>query len=80
MKITKRQLRRIIKEAVEASDQDKEAAFAIIYTSDYIQGYMGRAYNAFFNIENFSTRPKKRANESQSIKQDFLNSSMAWKN
>ena len=45
MKITRRQIRRIIKEAVAASDQDKEAAFAIIYTSDYIQGYMERAYN-----------------------------------
>ena len=48
MKITRRQLRMIIKEAVVASDQDKEAAFAIIYTSDYIQTYMERAYNAFF--------------------------------
>ncbi len=53
MKITRRQLRRIIKEAVEASDQDKEAAFAIIYTSDYIQTYMERCYNAFFQYREF---------------------------
>ena len=53
MKISRKQIRRIIKEVIEASDQDKEAAFAIIYTSDYIQGYMERAYNAFFQYREF---------------------------
>ena len=36
MKITKRQLKRIIKEALEGSADQQEAAYAVIYTAGYL--------------------------------------------
>ena len=72
MKITRRQIRRIIKEAVEASDQDKEAAFAIIYTSDYIQGYMERAYNAFFQYREFFNKTQEQRKQVSEYQGRFL--------
>ena len=72
MKITRRQIRRIIKEAVEASDQDKEAAFAIIYTSDYIQGYMGRAYNAFYQYRDFFNKTQEQRKQVSEYQGRFL--------
>jgi len=72
MKITRRQLRKIIKEAVEASDQDKEAAFAIIYTSDYIQGYMERAYNAFFQYREFFKTTQEQRKQVSEYQARFL--------
>ena len=73
MKITRRQIQRIIKEAVEASDQDKEAAFAIIYTSDYIQGYMERAYNAFFEYRKFFKDTQEQRQRVSEYQGRFLN-------
>ena len=72
MKITRRQIRRIIREAVEASDQDKEAAFAIIYTSDYIQGYMERAYNAFFEYRKFFNKTQEQRKQVSEYQARFL--------
>ena len=72
MKITRRQIRGIIKEAVEASDQDKEAAFAIIYTSDYIQGYMGRAYNAFYQYRDFFNKTQEQRKQVSEYQGRFL--------
>ena len=72
MKITRRQIRRIIKEAVAASDQDKEAAFAIIYTSDYIQGYMERAYNAFFEYRKFFNKTQEQRKQVSEYQARFL--------
>ena len=72
MKITKTQLRKIIKEAVAASDQDKEAAFAIIYTSDYIQGYMERAYNAFYQYRDFFNKTHEQRKQVSEYQARFL--------
>ena len=72
MKITRRQIRRIIKEAVEASDQDKEAAFAIIYTSDYIQAYMERVYNAFYQYRDFFNKTQEQRKQVSKYQARFL--------
>ena len=72
MKITRRQIRRIIKEAVEASDQDKEAAFAIIYTSDYIQAYMERVYNAFYQYRDFFNKTQEQRKQVSEYQARFL--------
>ena len=72
MKISRKQIRRIIKEVVEASDQDKEAAFAIIYTADYIQGYMGRAYNAFFQYREFFNKTQEQRKQVSEYQGRFL--------
>ena len=72
MKITRRQIRRIIKEAVEASDQDKEAAFAIIYTSDYIQSYMERVYNAFYQYRDFFNKTQEQRKQVSEYQARFL--------
>ena len=52
MKITRRQLRRIIKEADEYAairDEAKEAVFAIMYLTEYVQVYMEDLYNAIYD-------------------------------
>ena len=72
MKITRRHIRRIIKEAVEASDKDKEAAFAIIYTSDYIQAYMERVYNAFYQYRDFFNKTQEQRKQVSEYQARFL--------
>ena len=52
MRITRRQLRRIIKEADEYQDlrdEAKEAVFAIMYLTEYVQVYMEDLYNAIYD-------------------------------
>ena len=52
MKITRRQLRRIIKEADEYQDirdEAKEAVYAIMYIKEYVQVYAEDLYNVIYN-------------------------------
>ena len=39
MKITRRQLRRIIKEALDPNADQLEAAYAVAYAEGYVQGF-----------------------------------------
>ena len=61
MKITRRQLRRIIKEADEYAairDKAKEAVFSIMYLTEYVQVYMEDLYNAIYDtLAATSTEP-----------------------
>ena len=60
MKITRRQLRRIIKEADEYQDlrdEAKEAVFSIMYLTEYVQVYMEDLYNAAYVYDRLPYEP-----------------------
>ena len=91
MKITRRQLRNIIKEATTSSgtsrggslQRDKEAVYSIIYVAEYIRVYREILYLSIFKMLKQSGKPRldtnfKAINALEDLEGSFKRAIMAW--